>query len=149
MKLQIKWFAVVLPILVALFLTACASKAQPPGGQTQSGQAAQQPGGSYSDISVEELQKLLANKDFTFVNVHIPFEGDIPDTDLSIPFDEIEQNLDLLPADKSARIVLYCRSGRMSTIAAEKLAELGYSNVQNLEGGMLAWEQADLPLLGK
>jgi rhodanese-related sulfurtransferase len=149
MKLRIKWFDVVLPILFALLLTACASKAQPSDAQTRTGQATQQPVGSYTNISVEELQKMLANKDFTFVNVHIPFEGDIPDTDLSIPYDEIEQNLDRLPADKDARIVLYCRSGRMSSIAAEKLANQGYTNVQNLEGGMVAWEKADLPLLGR
>jgi len=149
MKLWNKYLLGLLPILFALLLAACAGQAQPTEAQPQSGQATQQPGSSYTNISVQELQKMLANKDFTFVNVHIPFEGDIPDTDLSIPYDEIEQNLDRLPADKNARIVLYCRSGRMSSIAAEKLANQGYTNVQNLEGGMVAWEKADLPLLGR
>lgn len=139
----------ILLILIALLLTACATKGQSSEAQTQSGQATPVPGGSYTNISVEELQKMLASKDFTFVNVHIPFEGDLPDTDLSIPYNEIDQNLDRLPADKDAKIVLYCRSGRMSTIAAETLAKLGYSNVQNLEGGMVAWEKAGLPLVGR
>lgn len=104
------------------------------------------PGGAYTDITASELQAMLANKDFTFVNVHIPFEGNIADTDLSIPYDEIEQNLGQLPADKDDKIVLYCRSDRMSKIAAETLVGLGYTNVWNLDGGMVAWEQAGLPL---
>jgi rhodanese-related sulfurtransferase len=106
-------------------------------------------GGQYTNISVAEMQSMLKNKDFTFINVHIPFEGDIPDTDLSIPYNEIDQNLDKLPEDKNAKIVLYCRSDRMSSIASETLVNLGYTNVWNLEGGMVAWEQADLPIEGR
>jgi rhodanese-related sulfurtransferase len=94
---------------------------------------------------VAELQTMLANKEFTFVNVHIPFEGNISGTDLSIPYDQISQNLDKLP-DKITKIVLYCRSGRMSAIAAETLVGLGYTNIWNLSGGMAAWEQAGLKI---
>jgi phage shock protein E len=101
-------------------------------------------GGAYYNINADELDSLLKNKDFVFVNVHIPFEGNIADTDLSIPYDQITKpvNLAQLPADKNAKIVLYCRSGRMSTIAAEELVKLGYTNIWNLKGGMLDWERA-------
>lgn len=106
-------------------------------------------GGEYRDVSVPELQTMLKDKDFVLVNVHTPFEGDLPNTDLSIPFDEIGQHLDLLPAEKDAKIVLYCRSGRMSQIAAEELVSLGYTNVWNLDGGFIAWEEAGLPIEGR
>jgi len=97
------------------------------------------------DVFVAELQTMLENKDFVFVN-HIPYEGEISKTDLSIPYNEIDQNLDKLPDDKNAKIVLYCRSDRMSGIAAETLVGLGYTNVWNLDGSMVAWEQAGLKL---
>lgn len=122
------------------FLSACLGT----GTQEQTGfeRTVTVNGGSYTDINVAEMESMLAEKDFTFVNVHIPFEGDIAGTDLAIPYNEIENNLSLLPGDRDAKIVLYCRSDRMSRIAAETLVDLGYTNVWNLDGGMLAWERA-------
>jgi rhodanese-related sulfurtransferase len=107
-------------------------------------------GGSFTNISAEGLHAMLKAKDFLFVNVHIPFEGDISGTDVSIPYDQITEpaNLALLPANKEDKIVLYCRSDRMSTIAAEELVKLGYTDVWNLDGGMVEWEQAGYPLEG-
>lgn len=136
-------------ISVALLITACSSKDLNQGTDTVIGKKISAPGGTYTNISVSDLQIMLEEKDFIFINTHIPFEGDIPGTDLSIPFDEIEDNLDKLPVDQDAKIVLYCRSDRMSSIASETLVGLGYTNVWNLEGGMVAWEKAGLTLEGK
>ena len=101
----------------------------------------------YEDISVETLAVMLEERreSFVLVNTHIPFEGDIPDTDLSIPYNEISDYLDQLPSDKDAEIVLHCRSDGMSRAAAETLAELGYTNLKNLDGGFNAWVDAGFP----
>jgi rhodanese-related sulfurtransferase len=52
-----------------------------------------------------------------------------------------------LPADRNARLFLYCRSGHMSGIAARALVRLGYGNVWELAGGMIAWEEAGFQVL--
>ena len=140
-------------LLILAAVTACSS-----GGTSeevnldtsnQPGREVAVEGGTYRDISVSELQTMMDNKDFTLVNVHIPFEGDIPETDISFPFDQVEGNLDKLPEDKDAKIVLYCRSDRMSNIAAEELVGLGYTNIWNLDGGFNAWKDAGLPMEGE
>jgi rhodanese-related sulfurtransferase len=126
-------------LLITILVAGCQSKPVP-------GETVTVSGGSYQNASVADLQTMLKNKDFMFVNVHIPFAGNIPGTDSSIPYDEIGQNLSQPPSNKNAKIVLYCRSGRMSEIAAEQLVSLGYTNVWNVEGGMVDWEQAGLEL---
>jgi rhodanese-related sulfurtransferase len=79
--------------------------------------------------------------------VHVPYEGEIEGTGAHVPYDAIESQLARLPADRRAPIALYCMSGRMSTIAAEKLVRLGYTAIVHLDGGMLAWDRAGYPLL--
>jgi len=133
-------------LALVLLLSACGGAATPAAGGETVGEQVSVTGGSYTLVDVAGLQAMLANEDFTFVNVHIPFEGDIAGTDVSIPYDVIDQHLDQLPADKDAKIVLYCRSGRMSAIAAETLVGLGYTDVWDVKGGMVAWEKAGLPL---
>ncbi len=95
---------------------------------------------SFKNITTQELASMLKNKDFFFINVHIPYEGEIEKTDAFIPYNEIDRNINKLPQDKNAKIVLYCRSGRMSIEAAQILNRLGYTNIYNLTGGMIDWE---------
>ena len=132
---------------VLLALTACQPAASTSAQEI--GKTINVDGGSYKDLSVSELQSQMASKDFTLVNVHIPFAGDLPQTDLSLPYDTITHNLDKLPGDKNSKIILYCRSGAMSTIAAKELVKLGYTNIFQLDGGMDAWELAGNTLEGK
>jgi rhodanese-related sulfurtransferase len=98
-------------------------------------------------ITVEELNAMLKNTDLIFINVHIPYQGEIPGTDVHIPYNEVEEYADQLPQDKDAKIVLYCRSGSMSADASKTLVEMGYTNVTDVEGGMNAWKTAGYELL--
>lgn len=106
-------------------------------------------GGSYVDISADRLTAMLADKDFVLINVHVPYEGELAQTDAFIPFDRIADVTAALPADKTARIVLYCRSGSMSAIAARTLVGLGYTSVYNLDGGLNAWRGRGFEVLDK
>ena len=136
-------FRLGVPLLaIAALLVGCSLRAAVPPVASET-----TPG--YSNVSSAELAEMLEQKDFYFVNTHVPYEGEIEATDAFLPFDQIEQDVGRLPADKDAKIVLYCRSGRMSAIAADTLLRLGFSNVWNLEGGMIAWAEAGLPLLGR
>ena len=61
-----------------------------------------------------------------------------------LPLGEVERRAAEL--DRSRPVVCVCRSGKRSAQAAEKLAALGFADVRQLDGGLMAWEQAGLPL---
>ena len=139
-----------LPLLALMLLPAFGSAQAPDAPQTGQavGERVSVPGGAYWNISVPELQGMLvADRKPLLVNTHVPFQGDIAGTDVSIQFNQIANHLDQLPTDKDAAVVLYCRSGPMSVRAATTLAGLGFTRVYSLEGGFNAWGAAGLPMV--
>jgi rhodanese-related sulfurtransferase len=64
---------------------------------------------------------------------------------LRIPLGSLEQKLAEIPKDK--QLVLACRSGGRSQEAYNTLQKLGYTNIANMDGGMMAWEKAGLPVV--
>jgi rhodanese-related sulfurtransferase len=82
------------------------------------------------------------------INVHVPFEGNIDGTDLSLPFDQIVAQSERLPADRRTGLAVYCRSGPMSAIAIDALRSLGYTDIVELRGGMRAWQADGRQLTG-
>lgn len=106
-------------------------------------------GQSYSTLRSADLAAMLAKKDFLLINVHVPYEGELEQTDAFIAFDRIGQAPGVLPDDRNAKIVLYCLSGRMSEIAANELTRLGYKRVSHLGGGMRDWQANGLRIIEK
>ncbi len=143
-------FATAVVVLIGLLLIQTEQNLfQTPNKTIQSELVQVTGGGSYRNIASGQLWDMLQKKDFILINVHIPYEGELPQTDLFIPYNEVDKNIDKFPNDKAAKIILYCRSGRMSAIAAETLVKLGYTNIWNLNEGMREWQQKGYPLLNK
>src|SRR3972149_3388750 len=114
----------VLPLLVLVACGETISPAPIEASTTQGLPVLPKNAFGFMDLSVEQLAKSMASKNFTLVNVHVPDQGSLPKTDLSIPFDQVRGNMDKLPG-KDTPIVLYCRSGGMSAQAAAELAAAG------------------------
>jgi phage shock protein E len=106
-------------------------------------------------LSVQQLRAGLnkapsmGQKGFVLIDVRSPEEhnaGFIPGTDLNIDFREIKTRHREIGVPLDEHIVVYCQSGHRSNIAAETLADLGYTHVYNVRGSMNAWVEAGYPV---
>ncbi len=106
-------------------------------------------------LSVQQLRAGLVKasstsaKGFVLVDVRSPEEhasGMIPGTDLNIAFRDMKARHREMGAQLEDHIVVYCQSGHRSNIAAETLADLGYTHVYNVVGSMNAWTEAGFPV---
>jgi sulfur-carrier protein adenylyltransferase/sulfurtransferase len=66
---------------------------------------------------------------------------------IHVPQGEIVERLDDVAPDTSERLILHCRTDNRSARVADLLGELGYENVAVIRGGIVAWEEAGLPLV--
>jgi len=107
-------------------------------------------------LSVQQLRAGLskapsmAQKGFMLIDVRSPEEhagGFIPGTDFNIDFREIKTRHREIGVQTDEHIVVYCQSGHRSNIAAETLADLGYTHVYNVNGSMNAWLAAGYPVV--
>src|SRR5882762_1977895 len=65
---------------------------------------------------------------------------------LFIPLGQLDQEIAVAVPDKDTEIIMQCRSGARSGRGTAQLLSLGYTNVVNLAGGILAWEAEGLPI---
>ncbi len=116
-------------LLAAMMLTAC--------GQDKENDQ----GAIYVSITAEEAKRIMDNEEgYIILDVREQDEydaGHIPGAIL-IPYTQIEEKAEKVLTDKEQLILVYCRSGRRSKIAAEALVELGYTNVREF-GGIIDW----------
>lgn len=103
----------------------------------------------YYSVDSDSFEKLTTEEGVTVVNVHVPYGGEIANTDEFIPYTDIEKEISMLPEDKNSKIAVYCRSGGMSAAAARTLVSLGYTNVYDLTGGMNAYKSSGREVLNK
>jgi rhodanese-related sulfurtransferase len=142
------WLLVLFIITVAV-LAACDSSDEdngPSPAATEAGSA--DPTGEYQTLSIEEFAAIVDERadEYQIINVHIPYAGEVPNTDANVPYNDLDALMAALP-DKNAPIVLYCRSGNMSQQASEALIAEGYTQVWDVPGGMNAWQAIDRELV--
>ena len=93
-------------------------------------------------ITVQELKNRLdAGENIHLVDVREPYENaDFNIGGILLPLGDIQNmETDAIDGWKDDEIILYCRSGNRSGIAAQILEQLGFKNPKNLTGGMVAW----------
>ena len=137
---------VLISILLCIFLTACGNDSSigiigGADGPTSIIVAEKGEKAMYEQITAEEAKKIMdSGEEHIVLDVreqHEYDEGHIPGAIL-IPYTEIENRAEDELPDKNKLILVYCRSGRRSKIAAESLANLGYTNVKEF-GGIIDW----------
>ena len=116
-------------LLAVMLLTAC--------GQTKGNYQE----AAYMNITAEEAKTIMdIEEDYIILDVRTLEEydqGHIPGA-IVISHEEIAEKAEDVLTDKDQLILVYCRSGRRSKIAAEALVELGYTNIKEF-GGIIDW----------
>lgn len=95
------------------------------------------------DITVTELKERLdKNEALILVDVREPHEHEAFNVGGQlIPVGSLVDSVDEIMQHKTDEVIVYCRSGARSGNAKHVLAQFGFTNVRNLEGGMLAWQE--------
>ena len=95
------------------------------------------------EITVQELKAKMDNREnFLLIDVREKHEYDefniggklIPLGDIMTAIADLEEH-------KGEEIIIHCRSGKRSFMAQQLMIQAGYSNVKNLTGGVLAWQE--------
>lgn len=121
-----KW---ILVLLAAILFSAC-------GHNTQKEQEM-----VYMNITAQQAKEIMDTQEgYIILDTRTQEEydtGHIPGA-MVLPHDEVLKKAETVLPDKSQLILVYCRSGRRSKLAAEDLVKLGYTNIREF-GGIIDW----------
>ena len=116
-------------LLAVMILTAC-------GQDKENGQ-----GAVYVNITAEEAKQIMDTEE-GYIILDVRTQEEYDEGHISgatqISHEEITEKAEEVLTDKDQLILVYCRSGRRSKIAAEALVELGYTNIKEF-GGIIDW----------
>lgn len=101
---------------------------------------------AFEDLDVDEVNQRLSKNNAVLIDVREPYEFDdvrAPKS-INIPLSRIPEEIHKYEKDKN--IYLICNSGNRSAMAANWLAQNGFSNVVNVEGGIYAWQSKGFPV---
>jgi rhodanese-related sulfurtransferase len=102
----------------------------------------QQQSATVKHISSSEFEKVKAEAKATVIDVRTPgevAEGYIDGADLFIDVNGNSFQSEIAKLDKSANYIVYCRSGARSMNAANYMIQQGFTNIYNLDGGIMRW----------
>ena len=130
---QILLFAALAAVL-ALLLVSCGGTKDKPTEEDAPGKAA------YHKISAEEAYEMMASQEVVVVDVRTreEYDGGHIENAVLVPNESIGSEMPEALPDKEATLLVYCRSGRRSKDAAQKLLALGYQSVYDF-GGVIDW----------
>jgi len=145
-------------LVVALLLAACGTSKSSDESNSRAGQVtrtqsttptpAETAMGTYQSLTIDEFADIVENRadEYLIINVHIPYAGEVANTDANIPYNDLDALMAAIP-DKNASVILYCRSGNMSKQAARALLDQGYTHLWDVPGGMSAWQSSGRTLI--
>lgn len=101
-------------------------------------------------LTVKELKKELDQTDQTLILLDVrtieEFNSGRIKNSINIPHDLLLSDISLISDYKNEKLVVYCRSGKRAKIVLDRLSDEGFSTLIDIDGDMLAWNSANLPI---
>ena len=139
-------FLIIALVVVMASLAACGGQTAAPAAEAPAaGEAATEaPLDLGPTVDVQTVAEVKDRDDVFVIDVREQWEydeGHIPGVTL-IPMNDVPNRLNEIPKDKE--VILTCRSGNRSSQVTQFLRDQGFTNIHNMDGGILAWEAAGL-----